>query len=145
MSDSPASLEDRIIDDPLGTYVELHARIAERGSTASFPEFKPIVDFLRAELESEHFQNLLANNPALELECAEVRTFLAHVNLTFSVEDAARYPYLVPFDKPFPYRPTLDAIEAALRLLDKLNRLEPGNRAEQLYHFGRYCYQRHPL
>ena len=138
------SIEDRIISDPLGSYAELHARLVKDGPNAPFPEFKPIVEFLTGELASEHFEKLLADNPALKLELTEVRTFLAHVNLSFAVEDG-RYPYEVPFDQPFPYRPTLDAIEAAIRLLDRLNRLEPGNRAVQLYHFDRYCYHRHAL
>lgn len=144
MTGSPPTLEDRIIADPLGAYAEFHGRLLKNGPNAPFPEFKPIVDFLIAELDGEHFQKLLGDNPALKLELAEARTFLAHVNLSFSVDDP-RYPYEVPFDAPYPYRPTLDAIEAAIRLLDKLNRLEPGNRAVQLYHFDRYCYHRHAL
>jgi len=142
---SSSPVEDRIIADPLGAYAEYHARLVKNGANAPFPEFKPIVDFLLKELESEHFQKLLADNSALKLELAEVRTFLAHVNLSFKSDDPERYPYDVPFDQPFPYRPTLDAIEAAIRLFDRLNRLEPGNRAVQLYHFDRYCYHRHAL
>jgi hypothetical protein len=141
---SAVSVEDRIIADPLGAYEEFHARLVKDGPNAPFPEFGPIVEFLTSELASEHFEKLLADNPALKLELTEAHTFLAHVNLSFSVDDE-RYPYEVPFENPLPYRPTLDAIEAAIRLLDKLNRLEPGNRAVQLYHFDRYCYHRHAL
>jgi len=145
MNELATEVEDRIIADPLGTYAEFHARLEKDGSNAPFPEFKPMVEFLANELENAHFQKLLAENSALRFELTEARTFLAHVNLSFKVDDAERYPYEIPFDQPFPYRPTLDAIEAAIRLLDKLNRLEPGNRAVQLYHFDRYCYHRHAL
>src|SRR5437879_1868271 len=103
MNDSATTVEDRIISDPLGSYAELHARLVKDGANAPFLEFKPIIDFLLAELESEHFQNLLADNPALRLELTEAKTFLAHVNLTFKIDDE-RYPYEVPFEKPFPYR-----------------------------------------
>jgi hypothetical protein len=65
--------------------------------------------------------------------------------LKFKFDDEELYPYPKPFNGPFPYRPTIDAIEAALRLLDKLNRLEPGNKAVALYHFDRYAYHRHAL
>ena len=129
MNELATEVEDRIIADPLGTYAEFHARLEKDGSNAPFPEFKPMVEFLANELENAHFQKLLAENSALRFELTEARTFLAHVNLSFKVDDAERYPYEIPFDQPFPYRPTLDAIEAAIRLLDKLNRLEPGNRA----------------
>ena len=145
MNARTVSVEDRIIADPLGSYADFHSRLMKDGPNAPFPEFKPIVEFLSKELESEHFQKILTDNPALRFELTETRTFLAHVNLSFKVDDAGQYPYEVPFDQPFPYRPTLDAIESAIRLLDKLNRLEPGNRAVQLYHFDRYCYHRHAL
>ncbi len=145
MNELSSAVEDRIIADPIGSYADFHSRLMKDGPNAPFPEFGPIVEFLSKELESEHFQKLLTDNPALRFELTEARTFLAHVNLSFKVDDAERYPYEIPFEKPFPYRPTLDAIEAAIRLLDKLNRLEPGNRAVQLYHFDRYCYHRHAL
>ncbi|MDP2593984.1 MAG: hypothetical protein Q8P36_01435 [bacterium] len=145
MNELSSTVEDRIIADPIGSYADFHSRLMKDGPNAPFPEFGPIVEFLAKELESEHFQKLLTDNPALRFELTETRTFLAHVNLSFKVDDVERYPYEIPFDQPFPYRPTLDAIEAAIRLLDKLNRLEPGNRAVQLYHFDRYCYHRHAL
>ncbi len=137
--------EDRIIDNPVKFYDELHKRLLEKGANAPFPEFKPVVDFLLQEIESKDFDSVLNAHPDLKYEMQEVRTILAHVNIAFTFDDESVYPYAVPFEAPFPYRPTIDAIETALRFLDKLNRLEPGNKAVPLYHFDRYAYHRHSL
>src|SRR3989344_5747497 len=139
------TIEGRVINDPIGAYIDFYARLKEHGLNAPFPEFKPVVDFLVQELRSDYFKDVLVANPALEYEMNEVLTFLAHVNLKFNTEGAEQYPYEVPFSEPFPYRPTIDAIESAIRLLDKMNRLQPGNKAMKLYHFDRYCYHRHSL
>src|SRR3989338_10042254 len=129
------TIEGRVIKDPIGAYIDFYARLKEHGLNAPFPEFKPVVDFLVEELRSDYFKDVLVANPALEYEMNEVLTFLAHVNLKFNTEGAEQYPYEVPFSEPFPYRPTIDAIESAIRLLDKMNRLQPGNKAMKLYHF----------
>lgn len=139
------SVEDRIIESPVEYYLEFFKRLKKDGLNASFPEFKPTVDYLLQELNSDHFSGVLDKHPDLELELKEVKTLLAHVNLDFVFDDEEAYPYQRPFSGPFPYRPTIDAIEAALRLLDKLNRFYPGNRAVPLYHFDRYAYHRHSL
>ncbi len=139
------SLEERIIAAPIDTYVELQERLKIDGLNAPFPEFKPVVDFLVSELHSDYFQNILALHKDLEFEMNEVLTFLTHVNLSFDASGAEAYPYEIPFEKPFPYRPTIDAIESAIRLIDKLNRLSPDSKAVKLYHFDRYAYHRHSL
>lgn len=139
------TFEDKIIESPLEHYVELRGRLEKDGLNASFPEFKPAVDHLLTEIESDYFKPVLEQHPDLALEVKEVKTLLAHVNFDFIFDDEEAYPYPKPFPGPFPYRPTIDAIESALRLLDKLNRFEPGNRAVPLYHFDRYAYHRHAL
>ncbi len=145
MNSTPGNIEQRIIDTPIDAYVDFRERFTKDGLNAPFPEFKPVVDFLVQELHSEYFQSILAEHKDLEFELNEVLTFLTHVNLSFDSSEAENYPYMVPFSKPFPYRPTIDAIESAIRLLDKLNRLAPDSKAVKLYHFDRYCYHRHSL
>jgi hypothetical protein len=134
-----------IISDPVGSYREFRNRILFDGQLAPFPEFAPVIDFLIKELSDSFIQSMILEHPALRLEYTEVRTLLFHVNLTFSLDDKETYPYGAPFSAPYPYRPTIDAIEAAIRFFDKVNRLDPENRAVKLYHFDRYCYHRHAL
>ncbi len=138
-------IEDKIILDPVKYYADFHQRLVKGGPNTPFPEFKPVVDFLLSELDSESFSKVRSDHPDLEYEVQEVKTLLAHVNIAFVFDDKDKYPYAEPFSAPFPYRPTLDAIESALRLFDKLNRLEPNNKAVPLYHFDRYAYHRHSL
>jgi len=139
------TFEDLLMEYPLKVYVELHSRLQLHGMNASFPEFKPVVDHLLKELDNPKFVSIIKSHPMLSYEVKEVRTMLAHVNLVFTFDDKDSYPYPEPFTAPFPYRPTIDAIEAGVRLFDKLNRLEPGNKAVPLYHFDRYAYHKHSL
>lgn len=145
MTQQTKSFEETIIADPVAAYQEFHSRLLNDGPNASFPEFKPTVDFVLKELQSPEFESVFSKHLDLGLELKEVKTLFAHVNLKFTFDNKDKYPYPEPFKAPFPYRPTIDAIEAGLRLLDKLNRLDPGNKAVPLYHFDRYAYHRHSL
>jgi hypothetical protein len=138
-------VKDQIVLHPVDTYKDFRQRIAEKGQMAPFPEFKPVIDFLIAELDSSYVKDIVSLNPVLLYEFKEVQTFLFHINLKFKTEEGIEYPYAIPFDEPFPYRPTIDAIEAAIRFFDKVNRADPTNKAVKLYHFDRYCYHRHSL
>jgi hypothetical protein len=134
-----------ILQNPVKKYLEYHKRIQKYGANAPFPEFKDAVNTLLESLTGDEFSQIIKAHPDLDYELKEVLTQIAHVNLKFEFEDEEAYPYPHPFSDPFPYRPTIDAIESALRLLDKLNRLQPGNNAVPLYHFDRYAYHRHSL
>ncbi len=134
-----------VIENPIDAYEEFRIRLDKYGYLASFPEFKETVDFLIDSLKSVKYTKLISDNESLKLEYNEVMTFLFHINLTFNVDDSALYPYIPPFKNPYPYRPTIDAIENAIRLLDKLNRMQPDSKAVSLYHFDRYCYHRHSI
>lgn len=136
---------NNIVDHPVEMYKDFHARIKKGGQMASFPEFKPVVDFLLTELESEYVREIIKDNPVLMYELKEVKIFLFHINLIFNSEMNIEYPYAVPFNNPFPYRPTIDAIENTIRFFDKINRIDTHNKAVKLYHFDRYCYHRHSL
>ena len=138
------NFEKQIVADPIGAYQDFHGRLLKNGQNAPFPEFKPVIDHLLEAIEGPRFGDVLKAHPDLRFEREEVLTYLGHINMEFKV-DVEDYPYPVPFNAPFPYRPTIDAVEAAIRHLDKLNRLEPGNRAIPLYHFDRYAYHRHGL
>lgn len=136
---------ERIVEDPVGAYEAMQARLDKYGPNAPFPEFAPAVDYIASQIASADYAAVFTAHPDLELERKEVTTFLAHVNLQFDFDDEAAYPYERPFEAPFPYRPTIDAIESGLRLLDKLSRLDPDSKAVPLYHFDRYAYHRHGL
>ncbi|MDB5037432.1 MAG: hypothetical protein JWQ35_960 [Bacteriovoracaceae bacterium] len=136
--------EDLIFENPVKQYNIFRARLKKYGANASFPEFKPVVNELQKQLASESFLAVVKQHPALGLELTEVTTQLFHVNLDFTFDDAANYPYDRPFPGPFPYRPTIDAIEDAIRLFDKVERLT-NPKAVPLYHFDRYAYHRHSL
>ena len=139
---TPLSLQ-QIIDDPYGAYVEFHSRLITFGANAPFPEFKPSVETILNAIEGERFSEVLDSHPDLLMEKYEVVTNFTHLNLTFFFDDqSSTHPYRISFNEPFPYRPTLEAIENGLKLLDKLNRLEPGNRAVPFYHFDRYAYHK---
>jgi hypothetical protein len=139
------SIEDRVLRDRVGSYQEYSQRLRDKGPNASFPEFKPVVDALLADLEAPWFREIIVKNPTLHYELEEVRTMLFHVNLEFSYEDAARYPYATPFEGKYPYRPTWDAIEKAVALFDKVDRLSRPTEVVPLYHFDRYAYHRHKM
>ncbi len=139
------TLEERIVRDPVGTYEEMTKRLRTQGANASFPEFKPVVDRILADLKADWFLKAIAENPTLNMELEEVRTLLFHVNIEFSYEDQARYPYATPFEGIYPYRPTLDAIERAVGLFDKVDRLRNPDKVVPLYHFDRYMYHRHRM
>jgi len=132
-----------IVQDPLGAYYELHNRLLTKGPHSSFPEFKPAVTTIIDVIASERFSEILNEHPDLLMEKHEVMTMFTHINMEFLFDDpTGTHPYQIPFDGPYPYRPTLEVIELGLRLLDKLNRLEPGNRAVPFYHFDRYAYHK---
>lgn len=132
-----------IIRDPFGSYVTLHTRLIKHGVNASFPEFRPAVETIITAISSERFNEVFNEHPDLLMEKHEVMMVFTHINLTFFFDDpTGTHPYQIPFDGPYPYRPTLEAIELGLKLLDKLNRLEPGNRAVPFYHFDRYAYHK---
>lgn len=139
------TIVERILRDPVGTYEELSRRLREKGPNASFPEFKPTVDRLLKDLEADWFQEVVRKHPILQLEVEEVRTMLFHVNIEFSYENAERYPYMTPFEGVFPYRPTIDAVERAISLFDKVDRISRPEEAVPLYHFDRYAYHRHRM
>lgn len=138
---------NEIVADPVGAYETFRLRIKEKGNMAPFPEFeKPIREIITA-LNSERFATVFEAHPALELEKHQVMIDFAHVNFNFYYDapKGLEHPYIIPNDRPFPYRPTIDAIRHGLGLLDTLNRLEPGNRAVPFYHFDRYRYHEHRL
>jgi len=136
---------ETILQDPVGSYGAMRQRLDEGGPNAPFPEFIPAVSYVRRQLDTPRNLGVLANHPDLALEKNEVLTYLSHLNLKFAFDDEEHYPYGRPFEAPYPYRPTLDAIDSGVRLLDKFSRLAPDSRAVPLYHFDRYAYRRHEL
>lgn len=138
-------IKQKLMQDPVGFYINLRNRLIEDGQMASFPEFGDTVKFIIEELDTPRVQSAITKHPALSLEYKEVRNYLFHCNLEFSLDQGISYPYDVPYKGPFPYRPTIEAIEEAIRFFDKVERLDPKSKAVKLYHFDRYCYHKHQL
>ncbi len=138
------ALEQEILDNPVAAYTKYQKRLKQYGANASFPEFKLVVDQIWIKLKSESIKNALEQNPLLKLEYNEVITYLAHLNFSFSYDNYADYPYKQAYLGIYPYRPTLEGIEIALRFFDKIERIN-NPKAVPLYHFDRYAYHKHAL
>lgn len=87
---------------------------------------------------------MIDQHDALKLELIEVLAYLNHVDFEFQFDDQASYPYPKNYPGNLPYRPTIEAIENSLRLLDKVERLTNPN-AKPLYHFDKYLYHKQSL
>jgi hypothetical protein len=138
-------LKASLVASPVDLYISYRDRLVKYGQMASFPEFGHTVDFLLQEMDTERVRQAITNNPSLKLEYMEVKNYLFHCNLEFKVQEEVSYPYEAPYAGPYPYRPTLEAIEQAIRLFDKVERLDATSNAVKLYHFDRYCYHKHQL
>lgn len=143
-ADNSYEYEKQILNDPVKEYQKYSKRLKMQGPNASFPEFKPVIDEIWDYLFSAELRAHLQTYPILKFEYNEVVTMLSHLNLKFSYENKAAYPYLQAYNGIYPYRPSLEAIEASIRLFDKIERLT-NSETVALYHFDRYAYHKHSL
>ncbi|GEM_PF-2187277 len=121
-----------IIQDPLKAYQDFHDRLQQAGEQASFPEFAPTVELLRARvLSSPAVAAICTGDPSME---KFRRLTLGHLD---NIIDNA--------ETPFPYTNTVLAIERATEFFDVVCRAEMGEDAPELYHSGRYEYYLHYL
>jgi hypothetical protein len=57
--------KEKIVLNPVEIYEEFRARIEQHGQMAGFPEFKPVVEFLSSEIESDYIKGIVAENPVV--------------------------------------------------------------------------------
>lgn len=100
---------------------QLRAELFQKGELLPIPEFKKIVVGLENAITTPEFSRVIENSPALLRMREMVLTSLYHVNLQIrsQISDPA---YEVPFDAPFPFRPTIEAIGETLKFLDVVER-----------------------
>lgn len=132
--------EDDINRDPIGTYNVLRDRLRDWRGLAPFPEFKPIVDYLIREMDTEEMKAYCRIREDLRYQYELARQSLYHVRLEFWV-DCDGYPYHPPYPCPYPYKATLEAILKALEFFDLIERqTNPNLKGTPLYHRDRYFY-----
>lgn len=127
----------KLLADPVKSYGELRQRLEEKGPMAPFPELQPVVSRLLLKLRDVGDQ--VKDDPALARHRQIAMTKLVHAGLDFRV-DTKEYPYERPFEAPYPYKQTLDAIKGAIELFDAIAAKDKSQNALPLYHADRYQY-----
>lgn len=92
----------------------VQARLLEKGELAPLPEAKPLLVELGGVIDSNTLKDAIAKSRTLQMMRERVRTSLFHINFKFDVVDE-KYPYDPPFEAPFPFRPTIEALDEAAR------------------------------
>lgn len=92
-------------------------RILAQGELAPFPEAKPVLLELADVIDSHSLKTAISNSRTLQMMRERVRTSLFHLNFKFDIVDE-NYPYDAPFEEPFPFRPTLEALTEAESFLE---------------------------
>ena len=116
-----------IIADPINQYVELSSRLEKFGITAEFPEFAPVVHYMKQEIHTPEINAICDANITL-------MNFRRHADLAlWHVSQSEAW---------YPYGSTLRAIFTALQFLDTLQRtVNPEfNETVPFYHEFRYLY-----
>ncbi len=113
-------------------YEGYKARLKAKGELAPFPELKPIVRKLEGIIDSEEITKAISSNSALVHMREMVLTSLFHLDLEFNstIKEAA---YSIPFEAPFPYRPTTEAINEGLEFLELVDKVTDSSFSSRLY------------
>jgi hypothetical protein len=123
----------KITTDSLGTYQDMHQRLAKGGPNAQFLELAPVVQYLIRKLNSDRTAIELALEHSYLAEFREiVLTQLTSLALT---KNKTAYPYL----------DTVEAIQRAMEFFDIAQRAYDPKRNPKLYHSDRYEYYGHFL
>jgi hypothetical protein len=116
-----------ITTDPMKVYIELSSRLQAQGITAEFPEFAPVVHYLKGAIHT----------PIINCACdanITLLNFRRHADLAlWHVSQSEAW---------YPYGSTLRAIFTALQFLDTYQRtVNPDlNKTVPFYHEFRYMY-----
>ncbi len=99
------------------SFGHIRQRLLAQGELAPLPEARALLIELTSVIDSPAFKAAIKRSRTLEMMRERLRTSLFHLNLKFEAA-AENYPYDPPFHDPFPFRPTLEAIEEASKLLE---------------------------
>lgn len=115
------STENKVFEITPAEISKFQERLSKNGDLTPFPELKPSVRKLEQKLQSKEVLEIAKKDPVVEQMRQMALTSLFHIDLEFKVEmHSDAYP--VPFEKPFPYRPTIEAISDGLKFLDVLEK-----------------------
>jgi hypothetical protein len=110
----PTNPSYEITPELFATYQE---RLRKYGELAPFPELKAAVRVLEQKLTSPEVLEATKAEPTLERLRQMALTSLFHIDIEFRSEiHSDAYP--IPFDKPFPLRPTLEAMDDGFDFLE---------------------------
>jgi hypothetical protein len=131
MSENPEELHKTFVKsitaNPIENFIELSGRLQKSGITAEFPEFAPVVHYMKQQIHKEEINKACNANITL-------MNFRRHADLALW--------HVSQSDSWYPYGSTLRAIFTALQFLDTLQRtLNPElNESVPFYHEFRYLY-----
>jgi len=130
-AETPEQIHKKFISkmslDPVDTFVELSTRLQRGGITTEFPEFAPVVHYMKEKIHTEQINAICDGNVTLLVLRKHADLALWHVS-----QNEAWYPYGA----------TLRAIFLSLQFLDTLQRtIQPElNEKVPFYHEFRYLY-----
>lgn len=131
----------KICQNPIEEYKKYKKRIEENGMLASFPEFKPVIDYLNSYLcRKEILDYIYSKNLVKQYELLHMK--IQSITLVFDISED--YPHKPPYDNPYPYHPTILVIQSILEFIDIIvydlyKDLKP------LYHTDRYIYHSYSI
>lgn len=138
------NIKSELIADPVGVYERLSARIREQGMLAPMPEFEPVVRYLQRELKDKEVVGACQENAFMEGQRQLALNSLWHCDLRIEVSSftGGYHQHQPPFEQPFPYLPTLQAVDAALSFFDSYER---SRKAGHDFHYQLDRYRYHSM
>jgi len=126
--ESPKDLHEKYIktlkEDPLSLYEDFSKRINENGVHAEFPEFAPVVHFLKTKVHDKETNELCIKNHYVRALRDQLDLELTSISISKSW---------------YPYDSTIRAIYSAIKFFDFVERVIKSSNM-QYYHSYRYLY-----
>lgn len=135
-----------LLDDRIGFYQSIDARLKKDGALASMPEFEPTVRYLQKELVHPDIVAYCQENSFAEGMRQLALNGLLHVDLDFQVSPytGGMHQHKPPTDGRFPNIPTQTAIDEALSFFDTFERATKRGH-DYHYQLDRYRYHSQTL
>ena len=95
---------------------EIQKRVLTQGELAPLPEAQTLLIEIASVIDSVELKTAIQHSRSLQLMREAVKASLFHLNFRFEVA-SQDYPYDPPFKEPFPFRPTLEAMDEAASFL----------------------------
>ncbi len=119
--------------EPFKVYQDLKNRLITGGQNISFPEFKPVIEYLEMKLNSDDIVKQICSE---NLYLSRFRSIVLE-RITSIQQPSHQY-------QAFPYMQTIEAIQSTVEFFDILHRTNTPN-SSTLYHSNRYEYYNHFL